>query len=297
MIEKIAFSPKAKKISGILLLIGAILIVVSAVLPMTLENKEIGVLADKSLAVAETISAMVSEAYPRELDYVRSNTNTNTEQYKKLSNLFSKTIDANNASRIFAVYKGVGGKYYIMLDTYNSMDVIGEAVNEKYYQKYKSMWDKISSGKIYSDYNMNLMDNEWGKSVIAWSALKNSDGKVIAVLGVQNSLSNKEFNTFSLIGVYVILIISAFCFIFSVISFILGIRIFKACRKIHKGSEKEYFNNGKEKHTGLKKNVLKLEKSQSAEKKIDENPQTLDLINQEEEENQENDDGSQNEEK
>ena len=292
MIEKIAFSPKAKKISGVLLLLGAILIIVSAVLPMNLQNKETAVLADKSLVVAETISAVVNEVCPKELDYVRSNTNTDSQQYKKLSNLFSKTIDANNVSRIFAVYKGVGGKYYTMLDTHNSSSGIGEAVEEKYYQKYKSMWDKISSGKIYSDYNMNLLDNEWGKSVIAWSALKNSEGKVIAVLGVQNSLSNKEFNTFSLSGVYMILIVSAFCLIFSVISFILGIRIFKACRKIHKGAEKEHFNKAKEKHTGSKKSILKLNSSEPVEKKIDINPEQT-IINQETQETQSSENGEQ----
>ena len=263
MIEKIAFSPKAKKISMVFLIVGVILIAIAGILPTTLKNKETEVLADKSLAVAETMSAVVSEAYAKELDYVRSNTGSTSVQYKKLSDLFIRAVEANNASRIFAVYKGVGGKYYSMLDTYHPMDTIGEIVNEKYSQKYKSIWDKISAEKIYSDYNMSLMDNEWGKSVIAWSALKNNQGKVIAILGVQNSLSNKKFNTFSLKGVYIILLISTLCLIIAIILIILSIKIFKECRAIHKGSEKKHFN--KEKSNKPEKSLLTPSECESAE--------------------------------
>ena len=245
MIEKIAFSPKAKKYSLILLIISLVFLIIAFTMPFTLKEKEITILADKSLAVANSVSPILNSAYGKEIEAVRNHPNTNSPEFKKLNNIIIEIAKNNNCSRIFAIYKGVGGKYYNMLESYYPTNDIGSAMNEKYYMNYKSILDKIITEKIYSDYNTKLFENELGKSVIAWSALKDSSGKTVAVLGVQNSVNNLDFNNFSLNAVYLVQLIICLCFILGIFNLYYSFKIFTEHKRINKGSDKKHFKKDK----------------------------------------------------
>lgn len=245
MIEKIAFSPKAKKYSLSLFIIALVLLIISLILPITLEAKEIKILADKSLAVSNSISPILNSSYGKEIESIRNHPNVNSSEFKKLNNIIIETSKTNKCTRIFAIYKGVGGKYYNMLESYYPTDNIGDVMNEKSYINYKGILDKIITEKTYSDYNTKLLESELGHSVISWSALKNDSGKTVAVLGVQNSLNNMDFNNFSLKGVYFILFIICLCFILGILCLYYSFKIFKSYRHINKGSEKKHFKKDK----------------------------------------------------
>ncbi len=287
MTKKNESSSKAKKYSLILFIISIVFLLVAFTLPLTLKAKEVKILADKSLSVANSITPVLNNCYGKEIENIRNHPDINSSEFKKINNILIETSKNNNCSRIFAIYKGVGGKYYNMLESYYHTDNIGIPMNEKYYMNYKGIWDRIITEKIYSDYNTKLLESELGKSVIAWSALKNESGKTVAILGVQNSMTNMDFNNFSLKTVYLIQLIICICFILGVLNFYYAIKIFVSHIKTAKGIDKKQIkkeNAVKEKTIAASVSEIS-EPAQEPETKNTETKETIDQPENNEENN------------
>lgn len=230
MIKKIGASKKAKNYVIGLCIAATILIIASLFYPVALNLKAYELLEDKALSIASSVATTTSSLAQNDITSLRSNPDSQSQSYKKLNTTVSTLARELSLNRIFVVYKGIGGKYFYLLDSQNAISAPGIEVDDKYL-KHKSVLDKISDKKITAQCPSSTVDTDLGKALIAWHSLTNEKGDVIAVLGVECVIANYTFNKLEFGKLNIIALAAMASAILGIICIVIAVKIWQSSKK------------------------------------------------------------------
>ncbi|MEF9983530.1 MAG: hypothetical protein RR806_02080 [Oscillospiraceae bacterium] len=226
MLKKIANSESSKKYIIALWVLVAILSTFSLFYPISLKVKAAELLGDKAISMASSISSTLSQLNGKDLTNIRSNPTANSDSYKKINKVLENLSKELNCNKIFSVYKGVGGKYYYLLDSQNTITVPGAEIDQ-IYLSHKNVLDKISDGKIVSQSPSSTVNTPSGKAIIAWHNLTNDKGEIVGVLGVECCVKNPSFNKLGFVKLNLWALFSVSSLILAIFATITAIKVAK----------------------------------------------------------------------
>ena len=214
---------------GILLtvvLLSAVVAILSVAIPLNRKRDAVTSLGEQSLLEASSL-AMSMEYYnglriQSLLDYP-----SETVFYQNLCGFLSRAKQTLSYDRAYILYQGLEGRIAYLADADYAKDLqagvdyhaIGEEyTDERYTRRCISILQEQFEGRRKEAYVPDILDDSY---IITYLPLRNADGEVMAVLGVDAKLGYSDFAQYGPINFERLTSISALLFLLSLVLFVL----------------------------------------------------------------------------
>ena len=219
----------SRRVRGILLtvvLLSAVVAILSVAIPLNRKRDAVTSLGEQSLSEASSL-AMSMEYYnglriQSLLDYP-----SETVFYQNLCGFLSRAKQTLSYDRAYILYQGLEGRIAYLADADYAKDLqagvdyhaIGEEyTDERYTRRCISILQEQFEGRRKETYVPDILDDSY---IIAYLPLRNADGEVMAVLGVDAKLGYSDFAQYGPINFERLTSISALLFLLSLVLFVL----------------------------------------------------------------------------
>ena len=219
----------SRRVRGILLtvvLLSAVVAILSVAIPLNRKRDAVTSLGEQSLSEASSL-AMSMEYYnglriQSLLDYP-----SETVFYQNLCGFLSRAKQTLSYDRAYILYQGLEGRIAYLADADYARDLqagvdyhaIGEEyTDERYTRRCISILQEQFEGRRKETYVPDILDDSY---IITYLPLRNADGEVMAVLGVDAKLGYSDFAQYGPINFERLTSISALLFLLSLVLFVL----------------------------------------------------------------------------
>lgn len=219
----------SRKVRGFLLavvILSAIVAIVSVFIPFNRRREAINTLGEQSLSEATSL-AMSLEYFngPRIQSLI--NYPSETAFYQSLCAFLSRAKDTLSYDRAYILYRGLEGRIAYLADAdYGSnlqegVDYHGigeEYSDERYTSRCRSILESQFSGHRQADFVPEILDSSY---ITTYLPIRNAQGEVVAVLGVDAKLSYSDFAQYGPINFEKMATVAALLFLVSLVLFVL----------------------------------------------------------------------------
>ena len=219
----------SRRVRGILLtvvLLSAVVAILSVAIPLNRKRDAVTSLGEQSLSEASSL-AMSMEYYnglriQSLLDYP-----SETVFYQNLCGFLSRAKQTLSYDRAYILYQGLEGRIAYLADAdYEGVWRGGvvppafgkEYTDERYTRRCIAILQEQFEGRRKETYVPDILDDSY---IIAYLPLRNADGEVMAVLGVDAKLGYSDFAQYGPINFERLTSISALLFLLSLVLFVL----------------------------------------------------------------------------
>lgn len=226
MLNRLMTSRRVRGFLLTLVILSAITAVISVAVPLNRRKEAINTLGSQSLSEATSL-AMSLEYYNATRIEALADYPSQTAYYQNLCGFLSRAKTTLSYDRAYVLYRGFEGRIAYLADAdYGSNleagvdyhDIGDEYTDERYSRRCKTILEEQFAGRRDKTYVPEILDSNY---ITAYLPLKNTQGEVIAVLGVDARLQYSDFTKYGPINFERLTTVSAILFLISLILFVI----------------------------------------------------------------------------
>lgn len=208
-----------------LLILSAITTILSVALPLNRKKEAISSLGEKSLSEANSLALAIEYYTGPRIESLVTYPDT-TAFYYSLCSFLTQAKGRLSYDRAYILYQSktdgvtylADGDYQRDRDREDYHEIGDTYYGTRYSKKCYSILNEQFAGRKNADYVPEILDNEY---ITTYLPIKNSEGKVIAVLGVDAKLTYSDFTHYGPIDFEKLMAVSGIIFLVSLVLFIL----------------------------------------------------------------------------
>lgn len=206
--------------------LSAVVAVISVAIPLNRRKEAINTLGSQSLSEATSL-AMSLEYYNSTRLQALVDYPSQTAYYQSLCGFLSRAKDTLSYDRAYILYQGLEGRiaYLADADFGNNLeagvdyhDIGEEYTDERYTRRCQNILNEQFAGRRDETFVPEILDSNY---ITTYLPLKNAQGEVIAVLGVDAKLQYSDFTKYGPINFERLTTISGILFLISLVLFVI----------------------------------------------------------------------------
>lgn len=244
MIDKILQAKRLRNFLWILLILSGLLLAFSLGYPLMHKAEMVSRLSVPALSASRTAAVAISDLRGDALLQLQANPQNNAS-YRELCNLLAHMRDGERFDKIYMVTKGIGGKYYYLLDAAYRENATAEvdyfAAGQEFsgavYQAGRSTLERVFDGRQpASNLSQILTTDDHRPVVAALTPVLAPDGQIIAVLVTEVSAADVNLSHFGPVDLGLLALISGIVFVLTFL-IIIGLHRWRKKRTLRKKEE------------------------------------------------------------
>lgn len=226
MLNRLMTSRKVRGLLLTLVILSAVVAVISVAIPLNRRKEAINTLGSQSLSEATSL-AMSLEYYNSTRLQTLVDYPSQTAYYQSLCGFLSRAKDTLSYDRAYILYQGLEGRiaYLADADFGNNLeagvdyhDIGEEYTDERYTRRCQNILNEQFAGRRDETFVPEILDSNY---ITTYLPLKNAQGEVIAVLGVDAKLQYSDFTKYGPINFERLTTISGILFLISLVLFVI----------------------------------------------------------------------------